>query len=227
MTVSHQVLLSLALLVPPPPGPGGWKERGLTDYQRLHHALAAKTLRAGLAAREGRVEICKLLLAHKAAPVDTEGWCGYPVLYHAIPHPAVVKLLLQAGAPADRQITWMGFRSGFHLIGTTATLLHFAAQWGPVESARLLLGKGAKVNARDDEGHTPLHIAAWCRRADMVRLLLEWGADRSAKDRAGKTPLDLAGGKGAPAAVTALLRPSNGHTSVISAPSQLGRGCFR
>ncbi len=69
-----------------------------------------------------------------------------------------------------------------------ATLLHVAAEFGSIESARLLLAHGASVNARallDDAGvggQTPIfHAVTQFRDAGlaMTRLLLDAGADLS------------------------------------------------
>jgi ankyrin-2 len=158
------------------------------DKTLVKNRHGAQMLPLRLAAREGRTEICKMLLDDKADPDDIEEGCGYPVLQAGIKHPAVVKLLIKAGATADVRVTWRGIRTGIWIIGDDATLLHFAAQEGVVESARLLLNKGVKVDAVDNKGQTPLHVAAMLGRADMVRLLLAWGADVNAKNKRGKTP---------------------------------------
>ncbi len=55
-----------------------------------------------------------------------------------------------------------------------ATALHDAATYNELGVARLLLTRGARIDARDDEGGTPLHNA--CMRpnnTDMIKLLVD------------------------------------------------------
>jgi hypothetical protein len=58
--------------------------------------------------------------------------------------------------------------------------------------ARLLLDRGADINARDVRGWTPLHFAM---RVEVVRVLLERGANVNAEDKQGRTPFKLAKGR--------------------------------
>lgn len=90
-----------------------------------------------------------------------------------------VELLLRRGADPNR--TGPG--------GTTA--LTWAIPDG--EKTRVLLARGANVNARSASGRTPLLVAAsYPRTVDVVRLLLDRGADLRAADGAGATALTLA-----------------------------------
>lgn len=52
MMLTSPMLVGLALLILLQPAAGGQKERGLTDYQKLHRALVEKTLRADAPVRE-------------------------------------------------------------------------------------------------------------------------------------------------------------------------------
>ncbi len=71
-----------------------------------------------------------------------------------------------------------------------ATPLHQAVNTHDEEIARLLLDRGARVEAVDSRGRTPLHLAAGNGSAPVfVELLLERGADLEALDAAGRTPL--------------------------------------
>jgi len=88
---------------------------------------------------------------------------------------------LDVGTTAGRRMTLAG-----------ATLLHVAAEYGIVGGARLLLDRGADVNARADVGasgvggQTPLFHAASQyddHGLEVARLLLERGADLTVRAR--------------------------------------------
>jgi ankyrin repeat protein len=53
------------------------------------------------------------------------------------------------------------------------TPLTFAAQYGKIDSARLLIEKGATVNVKDVDGNQPMHFAATGGNADLVQLLID------------------------------------------------------
>jgi ankyrin repeat protein len=77
------------------------------------------------------------------------------------------------------------------------TPLHLAAFFGHRELARMLIERGADVNARSRStrfarDNTPLHAAAANRQTAVAELLLERGADVNARDGSGFTPLGLA-----------------------------------
>ncbi|RPB21249.1 ankyrin, partial [Terfezia boudieri ATCC MYA-4762] len=58
------------------------------------------------------------------------------------------------------------------------TALYSAAYSGHADVVRLLLEKGANIEAtRSDDGATALDSAAYSGHADVVRLLLEKGAN--------------------------------------------------
>jgi ankyrin repeat protein len=72
------------------------------------------------------------------------------------------------------------------------TALHKATWGGHPEIVRLLLERGADVNAKDGGGQTPVGLAARWGRGDLVDILLSHGADASARDDWGYTLLHYA-----------------------------------
>ena len=83
--------------------------------------------------------------------------------------------------------------------------LHEAADGQQAAAARLLIAKGASVDAVDAAGETALAIAARRGAADVIGVLLDAKANPNLTDARGDTPLMLAVSAAAPAAVDALL----------------------
>lgn len=78
------------------------------------------------------------------------------------------------------------------------TPLHLAAFFGKTDAARLLLNKGAEVNARSTNSmaNTPLHAAAAGRSTEVAKLLIDHGASVNARQHGGWTPLHAAAQNG-------------------------------
>ncbi|MBI1739989.1 MAG: ankyrin repeat domain-containing protein [Acidobacteriales bacterium] len=78
------------------------------------------------------------------------------------------------------------------------TALHFACYFGQAEAARLLLEKGAKVDAAANNPMQvmPLHSAASARSLAAARLLLEHGAPVNARQHGGWVPIHAAAQNG-------------------------------
>ncbi len=176
------------------------------DASWVNKRRGAQSVPLRVAARTGRVEICELLLEHKADPDDFELGMGFPILVDAVRHSAVVRLLIEHKANLKRRITWHGGRTGIWLIGDEASALHYAVDAGNPESVRLLIVAGIDPNAADEEGQTPLHIAVRCASfrqqgnggdseyVKVIALLLDNDASLRFHDRSGKTALELAKG---------------------------------
>ena len=78
------------------------------------------------------------------------------------------------------------------LLDATEQRLFNAARSGDTETIRLLLKKGADINAKDNGGNTALMLAALEGRTDVVKLLLDKGADVNAKNNGDFTALGSA-----------------------------------
>ena len=75
------------------------------------------------------------------------------------------------------------------------TPLHYAAQALRADTAKLLIARGADLEARNVYGNTPLLVALGKVRdlpGDVVRVLLDAGADPDAENNTGVSPRSLA-----------------------------------
>lgn len=126
--------------------------------------------------------------AHGEIPLHLAGAQG---------HVAVLKVLLPDASPAAAALANLADCAG------RMPLIH-AAERGHVPTARMLLERGAAVDARDAAGRTALMLAAAAAKVDTVKLLLGRGADVGLRDRDGHAAAFFAlhsrpGGSGAAA----------------------------
>lgn len=167
----------------------------LDDLDRVRAILSedASAAGAGLAnplhaaAELGKSEICALLLEHGAEVGDSQ---HAQLVCDAITYPKVVKLLLTSGVDPSESVRLPHMRTGAWNIGDRAQFLHYAAKAGAVESAELLVARGADLDAQDDQGQTSLHIAVLYRRLAMVEWLLDSGASEIVC-KMGRRPVDM------------------------------------
>ncbi|HLJ54000.1 MAG TPA: ankyrin repeat domain-containing protein [Chthonomonadaceae bacterium] len=116
------------------------------------------------AAQVRRTDLFPALL-RLGANVDGEDAGGESALTQAVVHaPSAVKLLLDWGADPNFETR------------SKRRPLDLAASAGDVNCVRLLLARGAKVNAVSPRGHSALYWARKKNRADIVSLLLSAGA---------------------------------------------------
>jgi ankyrin repeat protein len=151
-----------------------------------------------LASRGGNAVAVQALLKHGANVNAREGTRGQTALMWAVANrrPAVVGVLLEHGADvaARSETRRLVFNMGGNRSAGSAskdtpleevalggsTPLHFAARSGDVESAKLLIAKGANVNETAADGNTVLIVAAHSGNGTLAALLLEHGADAKA-----------------------------------------------
>lgn len=74
----------------------------------------------------------------------------------------------------------------------TWTPLHIASMSEHVSVVRLLLDRGADINALDGRGNTALMLAIHAKRIETAYLLLDAGADTRVTNRSGRTADNLA-----------------------------------
>ena len=100
------------------------------------------------------------------------------------------------------------------------TCLMIAAINGHLAICRLLLDKGAQVEARNINGCTPLLLADWNGHYEIVRLLCDRGADVEARANDGWRPLHSAASFGHISVVKELIEERNAE---INARTDGGR----
>lgn len=61
--------------------------------------------------------------------------------------------------------------------GDGSTALHYACEFGRIARTKMLVDRGAPVNAVNEEGISPLHVAARFGHDIIARFLIESGAD--------------------------------------------------
>eukprot|EP01112_Ceratiomyxa_fruticulosa_P008045 TRINITY_DN2086_c0_g2_i1.p1 TRINITY_DN2086_c0_g2~~TRINITY_DN2086_c0_g2_i1.p1 ORF type:complete len:604 (-),score=99.20 TRINITY_DN2086_c0_g2_i1:63-1874(-) len=85
------------------------------------------------------------------------------------------------------------------------TPLHFCCQSGNSLVLKLLIKRGANIEAKDKDDHTPLHYAAQSGKTEIVNTLIENGANIEAKDKDLFMPLHTAASFGQTELVKILL----------------------
>lgn len=169
--------------------------------------------------KQGNAQAVKALLDHGANPNTTEAANGQTALMWAASarHPEVVKLLLKAHADvrarakswSQRMVLCCQLYGGDHeneavIVMGGYTPLLFTAQYGDVESAKLLLAAGADVKDTAPDGESAVVIAAQVGQSDVGVFLLDAGADANASG-AGYSALHIAAARGDVVLAQALL----------------------
>jgi hypothetical protein len=151
--------------------------------------------------------------------------------------PALVSRRFAVGATRAAAETFF-YEDIAHYCYRGDTALHMAAAAFQRSAARLLVQKGAALDARNRRGAEPLHYAADANRwnpaaqSEVIAYLLSAGANPHAVDASGATPLHRAVRTRSALAVRALLKGGadvhatnrNGSTPLDLAKRPTGRG---
>ena len=171
--------------------------------------LCAKVQSLEQAASQGCVNEVREFL--KKRGIDSKDGSESPSLFNAIRsgHEAIVKLLLDAGAPVNPaqvefepplshaahyneiRILKLLLKAGANVDGVDPRGVTYLASYGFFDPpiTRILLDAGANPNAKDQDGQTAIMHAASYGYAESVRILIEHHADVNLKDHAGRTAL--------------------------------------
>ncbi|HKF65207.1 MAG TPA: ankyrin repeat domain-containing protein [Vicinamibacterales bacterium] len=161
-----------------------------------------------LAARTGTTDAIKVLLETGGNVNAKESWGGTTPLMSAAAerHPAAVKMLIERGADVSARSNFVAAANGRGFEGRTPsapkndqaveefasgwlTPLMFAAREGDLESARLLVGAGADVNAVAADGKDALGLAIFNGNYDVASFLIDSKSNVNKADTQGFTPL--------------------------------------
>ncbi len=158
------------------------------------------------AARTGSLDVVNALLAHGADVNAAENRRGQTALMWAIAqrHPDIARVLIERGANVNAKSHMVSdlspkvYSTYYGPLDVTSkggfTPLLFAAQQGDLETAKLLVAKGADIHAATEEDGTPLLLASANGHEDLAIFLLEQGSDPNvaAGDGSAITPLHYA-----------------------------------
>jgi ankyrin repeat protein len=158
------------------------------------------------AASVGSAEAMKLLLEH-GADANVQNQFGSTALIWSATDLAKVELLLAHGANPN-----LASKRG------RTPLLVAAMSDGSAPIVRLLVSKGADIQAKDFLKTTALKAAAFGNDTETVRLLLEAGLDPNAADLPGLTPLMMAAGWNGNLETVKLLLAKGAKVNAVSRP---------
>jgi hypothetical protein len=153
-----------------------------------------------LAFDNGKPEVANFLSGFTACSISSDGMVKPSSTHLQLPNERTVRLSQEP----DFKASPLGAASGNGQLDIVRSLLDNGSDVNEtdgyrvtplhltltgVEVAKLLIERGAYVNARTKRGRTPLHSTIRYGNLEVVRLLLDHGADVNAKARDNGTPL--------------------------------------
>ncbi|MDG2175692.1 MAG: ankyrin repeat domain-containing protein [Gammaproteobacteria bacterium] len=149
-------------------------------------------------ARAGNIDAAKLLLEYGAELDAQEHWGGQTATMWAAAqqHPAMLALLIEAGADIDMKstarnwdLTMMNEPRPKDMNNGGFSPLHYAAREGCTDCISVLAQGGADLNAVDPDRVSPLNLALINMHFETALALIEAGADVNQWDIFGRAPL--------------------------------------
>ncbi len=128
------------------------------------------------------IRLIKKLIA-RGVDINARNNEGQTPLFKAI---ATERATSHNSPPIELIKTLLEFKADPSIASLASTPLHHAVCWNALELAKILVAKGAKVNAKDQEDATPLFKV---QSIEMLQLLLELQADLSITRKDGQTLL--------------------------------------
>ena len=169
--------------------------------------MKTTTMEAGVPRVVAAAVAAAVLAPAPTIPVPTPIPSDYPVADAVVPDDSPVADAAMRGDAAEVRELLADGADVNAAQGDGMTALHWAAEHGDPELARMLLHAGAAVDpVTRIGGYTPLHAAARSGSATVAVLLLDAGADpTAATPGAGTTPLHLGAAAGSPELVRTLV----------------------
>jgi uncharacterized protein len=156
------------------------------------------------AAFNGSGRMVDLLLEHSGDPLETDKTGKGPIVYAAARgFDSIVARLLDVGVDPNR-----AYAHDLTALMWAAGHANDVPGADGLSTVKLLVERGARLDAVDDRGRTALMTAAERGHPLIVAWLVQEGADASLRDREGKTAADLAA---SPAVVEALAGEAAGR----------------
>ncbi|XP_051168998.1 ankyrin-3-like [Leptopilina boulardi] len=152
-------------------------------HSKYRDSIATNTMTPlHYAAKNGKLEIVKLLIANECNTVNIKNNDSQTPLYFATfnGHLEIVKYLIENGGKIESASP------------DNESLLHVCATNGRIEIFKFFLDCGAIIDVKTNRLETPLHFAISKGNLNIVKCLLESGANINARTQDNETPLHLA-----------------------------------